>query len=124
MYVSCYSAKNCLVNLKGIEELTKLYYIKFGIFLIYVDENNIVSLTGLRKLVSLTYVSGNINSIDSLDGLEKLTSLGSLSLCQNKIVSIAELRGLARLKRIYLRKAYVMKVIIPSKLLLSLKAFL
>ena len=57
-------------NLLGMEKLTKLQ----------LDNNMIVSISGLDSLVNLVWLDLGFNKISKIEGLNKLTKLEDLSL--------------------------------------------
>lgn len=107
-----------IVDLNGIERLTKLTHLRLShnlvdslaelklTKLVHLDLsfNRIANLAGLENLPNLTYLDLSYNIIRSLAGLEKVTKLAYLDLSYNKIEYLANLVHLQSLHTLNLKE--------------------
>jgi len=88
-------SNNQIVNISAVSGLTSLTYLD-------LYKNQIVNINSLSGLTNLTRLDLNNNQIVNISSLSGLTNLERLNLHTNQIVNISSLSGLTNLTRLYL----------------------
>ena len=81
---------------KGLEKLTQLEWL-------YLNYNQLTSVTRLEKLTQLTELDLSLNKLTSVKGLENLSQLTWLNLGSNKLTDVTGLEKLTQLTGLDLR---------------------
>ena len=84
-----------LSNLKGLEKLPKLEFLR-------LDGNQLTEVKGLENLTQLTHLVLGSNQLTEVNGIGKLKKLEKLYLSYNQLTEVKGLKNLTRLSELYL----------------------